>query len=384
MRPGRFAPLTLALLSVQAVGHRSSGLRAVRSVQAASKASSSAAALRGDSVAACSCDCCLTQLEALVPGAASAVACAPRAGAGVASGAAGIGDGGCGRLCQVPESERNAFESVLGEVDYTRYCPARCRPVTATLGLLCVGSLGGTSGPLTLVAASGSPRSARALPQLKQKTEASKEGAAVVTLARGEMEQALAEAKAAGKAAYLARDSYERVLASSRAEAKAAAQKTLAKLRLRARKQAWDAQRLRERYEERMQKRAKKAALGAAMVYKRAKARNLQLAKAWKKRARQFEEVAKEREDTAAREAKLAQASRRSKASNMESQYRLAAQQALDEAEAYEESAEMASAQAKNISAAGKWYDQAGRYAAARAMVAALPPGVPPPALPPM
>lgn len=337
-------------------------------------------------VAACTCDCCLTQRDAPQFGSTgpSGVTCSPRSI--TASGALGD-DGGCSSTCQVPEDGIQAFDSRTGEIDLSRYCTASCQPGSLSLNMLCVSR---SSSDANMPRGDGlygpwraQPIAAHAVHAKAAKTKSGMgDNGAMLTLAKGQMERARSQAQAAGDAARLAKQSYDRIAASTKAMADAAAQATAVELWKAAQAQSQEALEMRRKFENNARSKATMEAIKAALIYKKAQVRDMQTAAAWDTRAKQFAAAAAERDDVAADATSKAEGYKERSAWVQERQWILRAHQFLDEAKGYKEKAKGAEEQSKAIADSKAWYDYAEKAAALNAMSLWLPPGVYPPPLP--
>lgn len=349
----------------------------------------------------CACDCCVVK-EAAAVDHTSTLQCLPRAGA------PGVADGGCSITCLLPEDLRSSFQTRTGELDTSRYCSAQCRPAGTQLNELCVSPA--DLGEDTAAEADGSdsrsapestpkvfeaPAAEQVMSQvgshLLSKSQGASDGTAgaasdstSLVLAKGEMLLAKQQAEMAGKAARLAREAYERELISARAEAEHAAQATLDEIKAGAAKtsrRAWD---IRMKYVKDAQAKAAKAAVAAALPYKKALVRDTGIAAVWSERAGQLATAASQREDMATGFEADAEFYRKNNDQQMAKQSVLQAQQALDQASAFQADADAASEQADKIKKSLPWYTWAEEAMAKTILAKSMPYDVVPPVMPPL
>jgi len=337
--------------------------------------------------AACTCDCCVVQKDAPQFGSTGhdGVTCSPR----TSTASAALGDdGGCSSTCQVPEDGMQAFDSRTGEIDISRYCMASCQPGSLSLNMLCVSR---SSGDAAMPRGDGQfggpwraqPIAAHAVHAKTAKAQnAMGNNGAMLALAKGQMERARSQAQAAGEAARLAKGSYDRILASTKAMSEAAAQATAVELWKAAGAQSAEAAEIRRKFENQVRSKATMQAIKAALVYKKALARDMLIAKQWAARAEQFVTAATERDDKAAVATSRAENYKIRKDWTRERQWTVKAHQFLDEAKGYKEKEKGAREQAKAIRDSRAWYEYAEKAAALNTLYLNLPPGVYPPPLP--
>lgn len=100
-----------------------------------SQAQASAAPEPGEQNAACTCDCCLSLEDdrAKNGGGTGGLYCQARSEVGNASTAAG-----CTPWCSVPDAEETSYQSKDQEIDYIRFCSAKCRPAGDQANVLCL------------------------------------------------------------------------------------------------------------------------------------------------------------------------------------------------------------------------------------------------------
>lgn len=344
-----------------------------------------------DRAAACSCDCCLTQLANQASTSkqlADVLECAPRSGT---EDAVDDGDGRCSAVCTVPTESQVSFASLGGEVDYGRYCQSFCRPVSSTLNMLCVGKeyeVGADNG----IADPPLPKapSQKAMTQVgsilnsrrnQQATGATSDTVALA-LAKGQMLQAKMRAEMAGKAARVAKEAYERVMHSSSEMSEDAAKVTVQTIIHGAQSQAADALAIRQKYEADARTKAIKAALKIAKVYKDAMVRDGNLANTWSQRSQEFATAANQRSAIAASEASRAEQYQLNGDPQLATTYILQSQQAEDQAAAFQKNADAAQATSDSIRKGTNWYPLAEAAAAANMLVKSMPPDVLPPPMP--
>jgi len=382
---------------------RDAGGRAarVRSSGAAMRGRANAVEPADDQLRDCACDCCIVQKAAALDHT-STLQCLPRAGA------PGVADGGCSMTCFLAEELRSSFQIRTGELDTSRYCSAQCRPATTTLNELCVspadlgldsadesdginGRSAAESTPKVFKAPAAEQAMSQVGSQLLSRSQAASDGtlgaasdSTSLLLAKGEMLQAKSQAEMAGRAARVAREAYERELQAARSEAEHASQATLDKIKADAAKtsrRAWD---IRMKYVKDAQAKAAKAAVAAALPYKKALLRDTSLAAVWSERAGQFATAATQREDMATTFEANAEFYRKEGDTEMAKQSVLQAQQSLDQASAFQASADAASEQAEKIKKTFPWYTWAEEAMAKTILAKSMPYDVVPPPMPPL
>lgn len=346
----------------------------------------------GEQMPDCVCDCCITQKAA----AHTSLQCLPRASALTNT------DSGCSTTCAVESDLFKSFETRTGEVDYSRFCQSQCRPVTTTLNELCVDSADADdasdsdTSPPGNADAEGSGSSAAAGPQqamsqlnstvtqvASDRTSASEDTTALL-LARGEMMQAKSQAEMAGRAARVARQAYERELMSARTLARDASKATLDEIKSEGAKSAREAWNIRMKYVKGMQAKAAAAARAAALPYKKAMLRDTNIASVWAERAGQLATAAVQREDMATGFEADAERYRGVGDKTMETKSMLLAQQALDQASAFQAQADTATATADKIKEHLPWYNWAEQAIAKTILIKSMPYDVVPPPMPPL
>lgn len=364
--------------------HGTSGAALVNAAH--TKGAQGAAGRNAEEVAACSCDCCMAiKGEQASRGPVGGHICSPRA---IAS--KGSSDGGCQPVCRSTEDgSASAFQAKSDQVDYARYCLAACSPADDEVDVLCMANsvISGN------ISASGRPELAAAAVEshvAEGGSEASSEeqdppvNAAALILAKGEMMAAKKHAEAAGAGARAAREAYEAIVASADSMGTAAAKATVDAMRKEAGKQAKRALQVRQNWEDGVKKSAFKAAIGAAITYRDAKARDMLLAGAWSERAGQFDSAASSEEQIATQDSALAMQYHNTKETALAKDYAVKARGAIDAANEYAKRAAAARSQAGAIRQGAMWYDYAARAAAQNVIAASIPPGVVPPMLPPL
>jgi len=357
-----------------------------------------------EEVASCTCDCCLVVRGDAVG--ADNVKCVSRSGVGGAS-----VDVGCPPMCGLAESARTVFQSLSGEVDYSRFCLAECRPGSTTMDDLCIesgsaddDSVGGGEASAAPAAAARFLVAKPAAPVEKAMTQLGAQvvqgetpamgGAAVtstdqsvsdtvaVLLGKAEMLRAQHGAEMAGRAAGEAKQNYLRILRSSGEMAEAASEATLREIKRQASQQAQEALAVRQKYEMQSQEKATQAALDAARVYRDARIRDAQLAATWNERAQQYATASSERQEMATGFSSQAQVYREQRDFDAAEQSILMAHQAVDQAAAFAASATAAHEQAAKIKQGAQWYHYAEQAAAANALAKSMPSDVRPPPVP--
>eukprot|EP00434_Breviolum_minutum_P013009 symbB.v1.2.011465.t1/scaffold770.1/size163962/1 len=206
------------------------------------------------------------------------------------------------RLC-APGALQSSFAALYNEVDYSRYCFAKCQPGSQeqcvereTLHKDTHLRLLREEGD-NVAAPAAAPASAD-LSEVKHTGEVAAESLAEVALM-----QAKRHAHEAKQSAALARFAYEKLAKSREAAAEAAGQAVLEDVIIDARKDAGEAVKIRAGWEDEARAHAAQKAVAAAAVYKKAKLRDLQVAEAWEhqatlllKTSRQYEEYASRQE----------------------------------------------------------------------------------------
>jgi len=391
-------PALLALLApclTGAVGSAAEKL-SFRAHNAAGTQDKSAQRLR-DSAPECTCDCCVALAE--VHGVAgndesnNGPACGPRSGAGIPGGAVGDGDGGCSTTCGVNEYQAAFLDARGNEVDYSLYCLKSCRPAGPTTGFLCASKSDSDLEALPKMATgtnagatSGSSGSSQnAMTQISGKVQASTDddpGQAALIMAKSEMEAAQQQAISAGAAAKVAKQSYEYVLRSARAAAEASGRATIADIRKEAGLEAGRALLARQKYEAEAKEKASKAAVAAAMVYKKAQVRDIAIATTWNQRAAEYSTAAGQRKAMAQDFARQAEGARAIKQWDRAQQYMVSAHQSMDQAAEFAAKAEGAHKQAFEIQKGVLWYNYAAQAMAATVLAKSMPVDVAPPPMP--
>jgi len=311
---------------------------------------------------------------------------------------AGLGD--CSVTCKVPDSEARArFDATSGEVDYARYCPSFCRTfgvgqeAASDDALLCAAETSVTQGSASGQAqqpsawqlellSHGAGTAAGPAPAPAQADVSEEVTDAILDLAKTQMEEARRHAEAAGAGAKTAREAYEATLATSSTMGTAAGKAMFEQIRRAAGEQASAVLRERRRYEDAARVKAMKASQEAAMVYRKAKIRDLALADTWVERADQFKQASESRERLAEDDAMQAEQYLDDHDDEAANDYKAKAREEMVQSDTFSEEADAAKKQAEAIVAGAAWYDEAMQAAAASAMAAALPPDVAPVPLP--
>mmetsp|Transcript_47676 Transcript_47676/g.137236 ORF Transcript_47676/g.137236 Transcript_47676/m.137236 type:complete len:463 (+) Transcript_47676:65-1453(+) len=383
----------------------------------------------------CSCDCCVSRI----------VSRAANGGSNDANGSlvcvlrsegpqSDEGSEQCPQTCEVDgQREAAEYNAVTPQVDYQRFCLHECLSAGRPFGkdgvmdetLLCApkSSFEKSQPPAPIMQNASDPVVVEA-PQVPQVPQAFampttmapatvtpfKVTSAMLAMAKSKMEEARKHAEAAGRSAKAARMAYEAALASATAMGKAAAQEPILysegrgktmlplvvyqavcgfveqaqynEMEKAAAEQAWETFQIRQRYIRDSQVAAQKAALDAAAVYEKAKQRDLARAGEWAQRAGEYKTAARERGNAAEDAALEAIQFKVAKQLDVAKDYAARAQAAEDQSERYIQMSKSAQQQALAIENTAKEYDTAAEAAAKFMMARALPPDVPPPALP--